>query len=306
MAGLASTEIIKILGPAVRVDRVMEERISLFCPFHKGGQERKASMSIYLDTGFVVCFTCGYRKFLDKFLVDRGMSEKVARQYSAMLKQTKPRELVVLPREYDIAAWVGTFRGYYPRNLLEDGPTKFTRETLDRFQVGYDTRYQRVTYPIHDRYGMLVAIVGGATDPEDHPKYKLYYEEINIPQGTSQGHRSHLWGFHLMGDTPWYVIVEGYKACMAVAQAGITNVCATQGTMFTPAQVKIIKDDWRPVKIFYDNDEAGIAAGLKLQRELLPVLGTRVSRVEYPRDDAKQPDWLTPAELCQLLKEETV
>lgn len=300
MGVLSAENIISILGPSIRVNRILEGRISIYCPFHKGGKERKASMSIYLDNGWVICFSCGYQNPLDKFLMGMGLSEDTAKKYGQLLKENRAKTTRIMPRSLDIAAWVGAFRRFYPKNLLDAG---FTKETLDRFQVGYDKRYRRVTYPIYDKYGTLLAIVGGAIDQEDFPKYKLYYEEINIPTGTSQGHREHLWGFHLMDETGPYVVVEGYKACMFVYQSGIKNVCATQGTNFTAAQIKIMEESWRPIKIFFDNDEPGIVAGKKLCRELLPVMGHLVELIEYPRKEAKQPDWLTPEEVCQLLKE---
>lgn len=36
----------------------LSEDIMVSCPFHKGGQERKASCGIRKDDGWVHCFTC--------------------------------------------------------------------------------------------------------------------------------------------------------------------------------------------------------------------------------------------------------
>jgi len=284
----------------VRVHKVTDNRVAIYCPFHKGGQERKASAAVY-NSGRVVCFTCGYRESFTKFLTDLGASQETVSEARDLVKRLKKPEAQARPqdRHVDIAAWVGVFRSNYPKNLLDAG---FTPETLDLFSVGYDSRFRRVTYPVRDRFGQLVAVVGGAIDDQTFPKYKLYDEEINIPRKEKQEHRDHLWGLHLFpGDSP-LVVVEGYKAAMAVAQAGFA-VCATQGTSYTRKQVDILVNMYRPILLMLDQDDAGRAAQQKLHMQLLNYLGSRAKRVPYPKEEAMQPDWLTPKEIAQAIEE---
>lgn len=283
----------------VRISKVLDERISVFCPFHKGGQERNASMSIYVESGAVVCFTCGYRKGLGQFLMDLGMAPEVAKNYAEAVKSATPSERSRQPR-HELIAWLGYFRKYLPRNLVEAG---FTPKTLDRFEVGYDTRYSRVTYPVRNKYGDLIAFVGGAVSKDEVPKYKLYDTELDLPKGAIAGHRDHLWGFHLLPEDKPFIVVEGYKACMWLVQHGY-HACATQGTVFSNAQVETIVNAYRPVKVMFDQDGPGQEAGQRLCEKLMSLIGQRASLVVYPRPDARQPDWLKPEELAALFKEE--
>lgn len=285
----------------MRIHKVVGDRLSVFCPFphdESGRLESNPSMAVYTESGRVICFSCGYRASVAKFLEDRGMSRDTARQYRdafrRLEKEAKPKA-----KTSNLAAWVGFFRRFYPRNLLD---MAYRPETLDRYEVGYDTRFQRVTYPIRDRYGNLVAIVGGAISKDDLPKYKLYDEEIGFPKAVRQDHRDHLWGFHLVPPDQPYVVVEGYKACMWLYQAGI-NVCCTQGTGYGRKQVDLIVAECRPVMIMYDNDGPGQIAGVNLAGELISKIGARAGLVRYPRP-VKQPDDLTPEELRQLLETE--
>lgn len=288
----------------IRIHKVLDDRISVYCPFPhdvSGRLESRPSMSVYIDSGMVVCFSCGYKKGIDRFLVDRGMGRDAAQAYAKVKRDPTPQqeERSRQPR-YELYSWMGSFRRFLPRNLVQLG---FTTKTLDLFEVGYDTRYSRVTYPVRNQYGELVAIVGGAISKEDQPKYKLYDEEVNLPKGVRQNHRDHLWGFHLLPPDKPLIVVEGYKACMWMVQHGY-RACATQGTQFTDAQVKILTDAYRPVKVMFDQGGPGQEAGRRLCAKLMSLIGQRASLVVYPRPDAMQPDWLKPEELAAMdLKE---
>jgi DNA primase len=98
------------------------------------------------------------------------------------------------------------------------------------------------------------------------------------------------------------VVAEGYKAAMWIAQAG-HSVCATQGVSYTKKQVEALAEAYRRTLIFFDQDGPGSDAGKRLHAELTTLIGPRARLVNYPRLDAKQPDWLTPAELAKVLEE---
>lgn len=285
---------------SVRVHKVLDDRISVYCPFHKGGQEQSASMSVYTDSGVAVCFTCGYKRNVARMLEELGMPSQAALDLKEEIKKIQPQQAFKpsIKQNQQLSSWAGAFRSYLPKNLLDLG---YTEETLDHFHVGYDPRYQRVTYPLYNKHGELVAIIGGSIRPTTEMKYKLYDEEVGLPTGVRLDHRNHLWGYHLIKNTGPYVIVEGYKAAMWVHQAGIP-VVATQGTQFTKAQVTLIVEDYRPVWILYDNDSAGQEATIKLATALIERMGTRVRVLEYPKPEIKQPDDMSADELLGLVE----
>jgi DNA primase len=305
------SEIAQMLEGYVRVHRTLPNRVSVYCPFHPvnaPGTERHPSMSVYLDTGKVICFTCGYNEWLDQFLSRRGMDREGAKTFARALKQMRPARPKTTDEEVEerigsLAAMVGVFQSNLPRNLLNAG---FKVRTLDRFQVGYDLNERRVTYPVYDRHGGLVAIVGGAVDKDTIPKYKLYEDEVGIKPGTDQGHRNHLWGFNLLPPTGPYGIVEGYKAAMWVHQLGYP-VVATQGVGFTPEQVELIVAVYRPVWILYDNDRAGRDASRRLYMRLLERMGPLVDLLNYEDDNPDiQPDDLNAQQLAAVVGQRKV
>jgi len=302
------SEVAEALRPYVRIHRAFPNRLSVYCPYHKGGAERHPSMSVYLESGRVICFTCGHRAWLDRFLVDLGMDRDTARAWRERLAELRaaagpPTEAEELERRAtDLVSWVGSFQAYLPRNLLEAG---FAAETLDTFRVGYDVRHQRVTYPVYDRHGCLVAVVGGAVYPGTFPKYKLYDEEVGIDKDVRQNHRDHLWGFDLVPEGTPYVVVEGYKAAMWVHQMGFP-ACATQGTSFTETQVELMAEAFQPVTILFDNDPPGRAASERLYFKLLQRMG-HVRWARYLSEDPNlQPDGLTREQLQKVLQREGV
>lgn len=296
----ATDELWHALGPRVRIDRVHDERIAVFCPFHKEGRERRSSMSLYTQSGRVVCFTCGYRAPIRRFLSDLGMDREEAETLERSVRRSAPAERprTRFPDGYPLLeGWLGTFQRYIPRALLDAG---FTDETLNRFEIGWDAERARVIYPVRDERGALVALVGGRTSEDDYPKYKLYDHEVGMEAQDVRGHRRHLWGMHLLPAGVPYVVTEGYKACMWVAQAGYPAV-ATQGTGFTREQVNTMVRRFSPVHVMFDQDEAGVEAGRRLHEQLLREMGPRARIVRYPRADALQPDWLSADEVAAAL-----
>jgi DNA primase len=97
------------------------------------------------------------------------------------------------------------------------------------------------------------------------------------------------------------VVVEGFKACMWVWQAGIKNVVALLGTYLSKEQRWIIERIGAPVYLFLDNNDAGITGIHKSAQQLRH--STKLFVIEYPErlqeDDKAQPDKLTVEEIWE-------
>ena len=118
---------------------------------------------------------------------------------------------------------------------------------------------KRITFPIANEGGKIIAFTARALDPDEkNAKY------LNSPESAlyTKGHVL----FNLdkakseMRKSDFAVLVEGQMDCISVYMAGIRNVVATSGTAFTETQVRLIGRFTKRVIVNFDPDTAGAAA----------------------------------------------
>jgi hypothetical protein len=220
------------------------------------------------NEGQWTCFACSEFGGLKWLYIKLGLqvpSELEAlsehhREAARKAKIKEKREEILLP-EYILGAW-----DECPIKLLETG---FTEETLERFNIGYDHKRDRIIFPVRTARGELAAVVGRAWESWSSPRYKVY--EVNEDQGGElQGvvdddyqplNRNHLFGLHLFyhqrraGDVSKpLILVEGFKGCMWLHQHGFTHTCALQSFSITRAQLYLLKSLPGPYYIFLDHE----------------------------------------------------
>jgi DNA primase len=94
------------------------------------------------------------------------------------------------------------------------------------------------------------------------------------------------------------VVVEGFKACMWVHQAGIKNVVALLGSYLKEGQQWLLEHLGGVVYVMMDNDDAGAKAAQQIGAALSKSLKTKM--VSF-RSSASQPDKLDPLEVVSAI-----
>jgi DNA primase len=117
-------------------------------------------------------------------------------------------------------------------------------------------------------------------------QYKVYKEEYRTwdlpPYETDKSLL--LWNAHKVLTNPGpLVIVEGFKGCMWVHQAGIPNVVALMTKYMSWAQRWLIQKHGRPFVLMLDNDDAGIQGTMDISKSLAEV-SPLVRIVDYDED----------------------
>jgi DNA primase len=296
------------------------ENIMAICPFHTksdGTPERHPSFAMSLTNGLWFCHSCQAKGNLYTFFRDLGFDRhNIDFHFGMLLEEAKKN----MPQEFDPAnpgvfssdpipeSLLGLF-DYCPTNLLQAG---FDEGTLRRFEIGFDMHHYRVTYPVRDLVGNLMAI-SGRTVNDAYPKYKVYTEEFKawgLPERLLWDKSSALWNAHNVYPEVYFqatpervVVVEGFKACMWVWQAGIKNVVALLGTYLSNQQRWILERMGAPVYMFFDNNDPGTTGIMKCGERLRRSL--RLHVVEYPErlldDEDAQPDSMTAEEIYQQI-----
>ncbi|MGI9524958.1 MAG: DNA primase, partial [Hyphomicrobiaceae bacterium] len=134
----------------------------------------------------------------------------------------------------------------------------------------YDRFRNRITFPIHDQNGRVIAFGGRTLDPNQPAKY------LNSPE-TPLFHKGRvLYNFHrarpVAYDEKEIIVVEGYMDVIALDGAGIMNAVAPLGTALTSDQLTSL---WRVCvepTLCFDGDSAGRRAAHRAVETALPAL----------------------------------
>ncbi len=272
--------------------------------------------------GVFICFndTCGQKGGLPKllYLLGLGPREISVRLENVVLKdpptlseQIKKLDSAKILPEYILGAYP-----LAPEPLLRLG---FSEEILREHQVGFDHRACRITFPIRDHLGRLVAVSGRA-HPRGYPRYLVYEDEFRkVFPGYKADNRRHLYGIDSVYASKYIdphnsdpiIIVEGYKACLWMRQHGFPLTVALQGSSLTPQQ-EIMLQRLRGEKIIFLDNEPGKhvskrgrgCAALSIANKLRAT--ARVTLAEYPKGrKGVSPDDLPPSELHLTINNRT-
>jgi DNA primase len=152
---------------------------------------------------------------------------------------------------------------------------------------GYFDKFRgRLTFPIHDERGTLVAF-GGRLLGDGHPKY--------INSGDTPLYRKSriLYGMHqsrgAMTESRRAVLCEGYLDVIACHRAGVPTAIASLGTSLTEDHARLLKRWCDEVTILYDADAAGQKAAARAVEVLNPE-GLRIRIALMP--EGEDPDTL--------------
>lgn len=280
------------------------------CPFHN---DKDPSFSMSTQNGLYLCFACGEQGNFYQFLNRMGLEkDQIRHHYGKTLEDIKenlppppdPSNPGVVVHEVNCHI-PGDLLGVFhmcPLDLIEEG---FAEETLSHFGVGVDTKHNRITFPLYDLEGHLVGISGRAMRKGQKPRYKVYHEEYRAwelpPYQTDKAKL--LWNAHVlfpqfMEEEGPIVVVEGFKACMWLWQAGITNVVALMTKRMSWEQRWILQKLTDSLVLFLDNDEAGVDGTMKICKDLVEIT-TSLRIVNYNK---KQPTDLPLKKIPKLIQ----
>jgi DNA primase len=298
------------------VQKAGPDNIATTCPFHQLGDRITRTLSMSLSRGVWFCFSCHERGNLQSFLKKCGASySEIETKYQFLIEELEktrppppdPLRTRVLSDNPLPESLLGAF-DMCPISLIDDG---FTEETLRTFDVGFDMQNMRITYPLRDLHGKLVGISGRTIYDDVQPRYKIYdreYPTWGVAERTREDAKRGglLWNAHnvypeiFFGRQPKVCLVEGFKACMWVVQAGFRNTVALIGSFLTWEHQWILERMGAEVYVFLDNNPAGWKGRDYIGKTLSKTLTVRV--VEYNDDEIQQPDGMDETAVLQAIE----
>ncbi|MDW8106129.1 MAG: DNA primase [Armatimonadota bacterium] len=187
-----------------------------------------------------------------QYLVQRGLTPETIEAF----------ELGYAPDGWDYLLRFLQRHNFDPREAETAGLLK-AREDGSGY---YDRFRNRITFPIHDAAGRVVAF-GARTLGDEEPKY------LNSPETPLFEKRTTLYGWHRARNAivrqRTAIVVEGYLDLIMLHQYGFTHSVATLGTAFTEAHAARLRRIVDCVYLVFDSDAAGVRATLRAGEVLL-------------------------------------
>jgi hypothetical protein len=292
-----------------------KDELKTLCPFHA---ETQPSCYINIEKMIYHCFGCGKAGTVTSMLRDLGIqldserAEAVSvlevlsaahdffrQQLKARLRNPQDPVLAFLLRT-DRLQFVGLFElGYAPseRDALLNALSRFPPELLKQSGLFSDSLYpllqNRITIPLRDERGRIVAFAGRAISDEQKPKF------INTRNTALFQKRAFLaFAYEATQKLPKHkllYVVEGYFDAMHFLINDIPAVCV-MSTNLTLAQATLLKKlhaqhrkffKDAEIVLLFDSDPAGIeatATSIAMLTTLIPSLVLRVQILPQGRD----------------------
>lgn len=283
------------------------------CPIH--GEivgKSKPSFSVNIETGLWCCFSgCGgggLKRFLREMGKSRDYIDKTMTRLGPLLREVSKKKSPVdkgglFQAAYKLPEKILGLFDQCPTSMLQDG---FTEDILWSHDIGYDTEYDRVTYPIRDINGALAGIVG--RNLQDGPKYKVYRKEIDLMGFRNyefdnhffvwRGDRVYAKAYHSEKPSTLYV-TEGYKTCLWLVQHGYENTVCLMGSSLSVAQKVFLERLGGTIVLCLDNDKAGLEGTDSIGYK---VKGSQIRVLDYPSDIRQLDQIKEPDALHQLIQ----
>ena len=177
------------------------------------------------------------------YLHERGLDDRVIRVFG----------LGATPPSSDGATRALEEAGFTEEELLRAGIS------MKRENRVYDVFRNRAIFPIINARGRVLGF-GGRALGDAKPKY------LNTGDTPIFNKRLGVYAANLLAKQRGLsrvILTEGYMDTIALAQAGVTGVCATLGTALTLEQARLLKRFAPEIWVSYDGDSAGQHAILR-------------------------------------------
>ncbi|MFP7297601.1 DNA primase [Neobacillus niacini] len=314
-----SVDIVEVISEYIQLKKQGRNYFGL-CPFHG---ENSPSFSVSSDKQIYHCFGCGAGGNVFSFLMElEGISfleaaVKLAEKANIDLQvnfSANGKGKSVSPEIQSMLDAHELLRKFYHHLLVntKDGQHAleyllnrgFTRESIDKFQIGYslnswdfvykfltkrdftpelmekagliikrerdgtyfDRFRDRIMFPISDRNGNCIAYSGRSLGA-DEPKY------LNSPETVIFNKSKILYNFHLAKPSirklQQAVLFEGFADVIAADKSGVENGIATMGTSLTEEHITLIRQNTESITICFDSDKAGIEAAFRAGNMLI-------------------------------------
>ena len=245
----------------------LPDDIMVSCPFHKDGQERKASCGIRKSDGWMHCFACGESASLVE-MISRCFGINDLGQYGLNWLKNNFLGEIINSRKFGIDLARGndqqvltefvsdqelnSYRFYHEYMFKR----KLTEEVIEKFDIGYDKNTNCITFPVKDENGNCLFVARRSVIS----KFFNYPNDVEKP----------VYGlYELPKDCDEVIICESMINALTCYVYGKPAVALNgTGTAYQINQLK--KSNIRKFILALDPDVAGRKGAANLRKQLAP------------------------------------
>jgi DNA primase len=266
MSNLYSEEQIRrvINGAGIDIEAEFGNDFIIYCPYHNNS--RTPAGEVAKDSGLFFCFGCQTTKNLEEFIMFvTGRSYFETARYIKSKETETNIENVVNKTMYAAPDFI-----QYDELLIKrlskqalDSPRavryfegrKITKESMQKFDLGYSEKQDSVTVPMCSPDGMCIGFVARTVEGKE------FKNTPGLPKSKI------LFNLHRVKTSSIVYVVESSFDAIRLDQIGFPAV-ATLGANVSASQTKLLEKYFNNVVLIADNDEAGAIMKDKLVEKL--------------------------------------
>lgn len=265
-----------LIGSGITIQNEVDTDYIIFCPFHNN--YRTPAAEIDKESGTFYCFSCQHvadlpevimevtqRKYFEavRFIKSKEAEENIIQSVGSKLIE-KPEynifDIDTIKRLHEEAMGSERAISYYTGRHI-------TKESMEKFGLGYSEKRDMVTIPVHAPDGLPVGFVGRSVEGKD------FKNTPGLPKSKV------LFNLHRVKLSNEVYIVESSFDVIRMDQVGMPAV-ATLGANVSNIQIDLLKKYFNRVNVIADNDEAGGNMVDRIQEKL----GSRVSKIQLNKE----------------------
>jgi len=154
-----------------------------------------------------------------------------------------------------------------PRAMRYYSGRNITKESVEKFQLGYSEKQDMVTIPVHSPDGMCVGFVGRSIEGKE------FKNTPKLPKSKT------LFNLNRVKTNRRVYVVESSFDVIRLDQCGMPAV-ATLGASVNGTQINLLQKYFNEIYVIADNDEAGG----NMKNKLLDKLGPRVAVIQLNKE----------------------
>ena len=253
-----------LIASGIEIVYELENDIMIFCPFHNN--YRSPAGEVSKETGIFWCFSCQESKTLEELIMhvtqksffeaarlidskkdDRDLLDKL----SSTLKNKN--EFKIFDEKLINKLYKNVFTNSRAMKYFND--RGITKDSIDRYKLGYSLTQDMVTIPVHSPDGHCLGFVGRSIEG------KQFKNSIDLPKSKTL---FNLWRNRRVDKI---FVVESSFDAIRIEQAG-GHAVATLGATVSKEQRKLLKQYFNQVIALGDMDMAGQNMSNKLLTDL--------------------------------------
>ena len=257
-----------LTGAGIDIEAEYGTDYIIFCPYHNNNRTPAGEVS--KDHGMFFCFGCQTTKTLVEFIMytsNRTYFEAVRyiknKDQENSIEDSVNKALIEKPEfiKYDelLIKRLTNQALESPRAIKYFEGRSITKESINKFNLGYSEKQDSVIIPVHSPDGLCIGFVARTIEGKE------FKNTPGLPKGRV------LFNLHRIKTSSIVYLVESSFDAIRLDQVGFPAV-ATLGANVSATQISLLKKYFNNIVLIADNDDAGAIMRDKLIEKLGPVV----------------------------------